>query len=242
MNVTTGGQRRARRRIYLMRHGRVDYFSDEVLKARDHRVARLTEEGRSQAETAGIALAEPVLTRAISSGLTRTRETAEIVLAQRARSPALGADGELEEIRGGTVAFNGRAEAAVAMAAEFARAHEPGARMFDGETFADAQARTVAAIRRVVLADDPSADRGAALVVAHEGVNRLILSWACGAGLAAASAFEQDTCCVNVLDFDLTPDGASISRIIVKAVNITPYNWLKHGMSRTSLEAIFAAD
>ncbi|MBL8560192.1 MAG: histidine phosphatase family protein [Hyphomonadaceae bacterium] len=242
MNVSSGGQRLERRRIYLMRHGRVDYFSDEVLKARDHRVARLTEEGRAQAETAGLALAEPVLTRALSSGLTRTRETAEIVLAQRARAPVLTADGDLEEIRGGTVAFNGRAEAAVAMAAQFARAHEPGARMFDGESFVDAQARAVAAIRRVVLSPEPVAERGATLIVAHEGVNRLILSWACGAGLAAASAFEQDTCCVNVLDFDLTSDGGDIGRIIVKAVNITPYNWLKHGMSRTSLEAIFAAD
>lgn len=93
-----------------------------------------------------------------------------------------------------------------------------------------------------MLAPDPAADRGAALVVAHEGVNRLILSWACGAGLSAASAFEQDTCCVNVIDFDLTEGGGEIGRIIVKAVNITPYNWLKHGMSRTSLEAIFAAD
>lgn len=242
MNIAASSVRRSRRRIYLMRHGRVDYFSDEVLRARDHRVARLTEEGRTQAETAGIALAEPVLTRAFSSGLARTQETAEIVLAQRTHPPALHADPELEEIRGGTVAFNGRAEAAVAMAAEFARAHEPGARMFDGESFADAQARVVAALRRVVLSQEASADRGAALVVAHEGVNRLILSWACGAGLAAASAFEQDTCCVNVLDFDLASDGRDITRIIVKAVNITPYNWLKHGMSRTSLEAIFAAD
>lgn len=238
----TASPRRSRRRLYLMRHGRVDYFSDEVLRARDHRVARLTEEGRAQAETAGIALAEPVITRAVSSGLTRTRETAEIVLAQRTRPPELSDEPDLEEIRGGTVAFNGRAEAAVAMAGEFARAHVPGARMFDGESFAEAQSRSVEAIRRLILVDDPSADRGATLVVAHEGVNRLVLSWACGAGLQAASAFEQDTCCVNVIDFDLAPGGGDISRIIVKAVNMTPYNWLKHGMSRTSLEAIFAAD
>lgn len=234
--------RARRRRLYLMRHGRVDYFSDEVLQARDHRVARLTDEGRMQAQTAGIALAEPVITRALSSGLARTRETAEIVLAQRPGVLALAADGDLEEIRGGTVKFTGRTEAAAAMAGEFAKAHQPGARMFDGESFAEAQQRSVDAVRRLMLAPDPAADRGAALVVAHEGVNRLILSWACGAGLAAASAFEQDTCCVNVIDFDLTEGGAEIGRIIVKAVNITPYNWLKHGMSRTSLEAIFAAD
>lgn len=229
-----------RRRIYLMRHGRVDYFSAEVLEARDHRVARLTEEGRSQAETAGIALSEAHITRAYSSGLRRTRETAEIVLSRLAAAPTLRHDADLEEIRGGTVAFASRSEAASAMAAEFARANRPGACMFAGEAFVAAQSRSVAAIRRIVLAQDESAGNGAALVVAHEGVNRLILSWACEAGLAAAAAFEQDTCCVNVIDFDLA-DG-EIARIIAKAVNITPYNWLKHGMSRTSLEAIFAAD
>ena len=44
-------------------------------------------------------------------------------------------------------------------------------------------------------------------VVAHEGINRLLLSWACGSGLGAMGAFEQDTGCVNVLDFDMTAAG-----------------------------------
>ena len=52
------------------------------------------------------------------------------------------------------------------------------------------------------------------------------------------NAFEQDTGCINVLDFDLTPDG-SIGRTMIKSLNLTPYNWLKHGMNLTSLEAIF---
>ena len=54
-------------------------------------------------------------------------------------------------------------------------------------------------------------------------------------------AFEQDTGCINVLDFDLHTDG-SIERTMIKSVNLTPYNWLKHGMNLTSLEAIFERD
>ncbi len=46
-----------------------------------------------------------------------------------------------------------------------------------------------------------------ALVVAHEGINRLVLSWACGAGLAAMAPFEQDTGSINMLDFDLGVEG-----------------------------------
>jgi probable phosphoglycerate mutase len=78
------------------------------------------------------------------------------------------------------------------------------------------------------------------LVVAHEGINRLVLSWAAGAGLHAMGGFEQDTGCVNVLDFDMK--GNEIERPIIKAVNLTPYNYLKHGMNLTSLEAIFERD
>jgi len=44
-----------------------------------------------------------------------------------------------------------------------------------------------------------------------------------------------------VLDFDMTASG-EIERTMIKSVNLTPYNWLKHGMNLTSLEAIFERD
>ncbi len=63
----------------------------------------------------------------------------------------------------------------------------------------------------------------------------------------ACCSSEQDTGCINVVDFDmaLTHDGKpgpDIRRALIKAVNLTPYNYLKHGMNLTSLEAIFARD
>ncbi len=33
-----------------------------------------------------------------------------------------------------------------------------------------------------------------------------------------------------------------IERALIKAVNLTPYNYVKHGMNLTSLEAIFDRD
>jgi probable phosphoglycerate mutase len=240
--MSSSDPRFGRRRVYLMRHGHVDYFSDKVLRAGDHTIATLTPKGQDQAAAAGAALSETHLDLAISSGYPRTMETLDIVLAEReAPSPPVEVDAAFVELKGGTLKFASRADAAAAMQAEFAAAGEPGARMFNGEAFADAQARSVAALEALLLGRIWKH----ALIVAHEGVNRLILSWAVGAGLSAASAFEQDTACINVLDFDLRADDDGqpvIARRIVKAVNITPYNWLKHGMSRTSLEAIFAAD
>jgi probable phosphoglycerate mutase len=60
----------------------------------------------------------------------------------------------------------------------------------------------------------------------------------------ATNAFEQDTGCINVLDFDMVPGESvpEIARVLIKAVNLTPYNYLKHGMNLTSLEAIFSRE
>jgi probable phosphoglycerate mutase len=228
-----------RRRIYLMRHGHVDYFARHVVETRNTHAVTLTVRGRSEAEAAGSAFAHVRFDRAVCSGLPRTRETAEVVLSSVSEAPPLEIDPDLVELRGGTLPqAKSRADLIRMMNAYFERAHEPGATNHEGgEVFAEAQARAVGAIER--LLDAP--DWHTALVVAHEGINRLILSWACDSGLRAMSSFEQDTGCVNIIDFDLGGSGG-MKRALIKAVNLTPYNYLKHGMNLTSLEAIMQRD
>ncbi len=227
----------ARRRIYLMRHGHVDYLAKHVVAEGAINIVPLTTRGRLQAEAAGKALAHVKFDRAICSGYPRTHETASHVLAAQENPPALEIEPGLVEIEGGKMnpPPSSREELIERMKARFASAGQPGATNLEGgEVYADAQTRAVGAITR--LLSEP--DWHTALIVAHEGINRLLLSWACGAGLNAMGAFEQDTGCINVLDFDLAPDGA-IGRTMIKSLNLTPYNWLKHGMNLTSLEAIF---
>ncbi len=236
-----------RRRIYLMRHGHVDYFGKEIIAAGgDSRVVPLTELGEEQARAAGQALSHVPLDRALSSGLPRTQRTAELVLAGQAEGarPVLTVEEDLQEIHGGDIGpVKSRAEVAARMTYCFEIAGQPGATMFEGgELFADAERRAVNTIERLLR--EPSWTT--MLISAHEGINRLILGWATGNGLNACQAFEQDTACINVLDFDMVPrpsgEGSEIERIMIKAVNLTPYNYVKHGMSMTSLEAIFARD
>lgn len=224
-----------RRRLYLMRHGHVDYFAGHT----DLHAVTLTLRGRSEADAAASAFAHVRFERALCSGLPRTRETAERVLAGVAEPPPLEIDPALVELRGGARPdVKSRAELIRLMNSYFERAHEPGATNLEGgEIFVQAQARAVGALERLLAAPDWHT----ALVVAHEGINRLILSWACGAGLRAMSAFEQDTGCVNIVDFDLGGVG-NVRRALIKAVNLTPYNYLKHGMNLTSLEAIMQRD
>lgn len=233
-----------RRRIYLMRHGHVDYFSPEVVRTRDTRMVTLTERGRLEAQAAGRAFTSVTFDRAICSGLPRTRETAQRVLEQIPGAPDLEIEPAFVELHGGSANVKSRQELVATMSFYFEKAAEPGATMLEGgESFAGAQSRAVDAMRRRLR--EPEWRQ--ILIVAHEGINRLILSWACRAGLSAAGSFEQDTGCINVLDFDMVPSqdsapGPEIARAIVKAVNLTPYNYLKHGMNLTSLEAIFARD
>jgi probable phosphoglycerate mutase len=197
-----------------------------------------------EANAAGRALSPVPFDRAICSGLPRARETAEIVLSSIANPPALEVEPDLAEIHGGRAQVTTRAELVATMAFHFARAAEEGATMLEGgEAFTLAQARAIAVIERILSEPDWSQT----LIVAHEGINRLILSWAAGAGLLATRAFEQDTGCINVVDFDMVPaegekPGPEIERALIKAINLTPYNYLKHGMHLTSLEAIFARE
>ncbi len=235
-----------RRRIYLMRHGHVDYFGKEIRAAGgDFSVVPLTPLGQEQAKAAGIALSHVAFDRAVCSGYPRTQQTAEYVLAAQpaGAAPTLEVDPGLVEIHGGSYGeVKSRAEMAAKMTFHFETADQDGATMLPGgEVFADAMARSVASIER--LLSEP--DWHTMLIAAHEGTNRLILGWASGGGLAAVRSFEQDTACINVLDFDMVPTengGTRIERSMIKAVNLTPYNYAKHGMNMTSLESIFARD
>ncbi len=235
-----------RRRIYLMRHGHVDYFSPEVIASGDFEGVPLTPLGREQAQAAGQALAHVPFDRVICSGLNRTRETAEITISQHEIGPKLKIEIEpgLVELKGST---NGppmtREKLGAALAFQFDGAAEPGARFglgTNGEVFTDALARSTAAIERLLQ----QRDWANILVVAHEGINRVLLGWMTGAGLRGVQAFEQDTACVNILDFDMVPrasgQGVEIARKVIKTLNLTPYNWTKFGMNMTSLERIMA--
>lgn len=235
MTLSTG-----RRRLYLMRHGHVDYFQPGLT---DFTTVQLTDEGRAQAEAAGQALQGVRFDHVFHSGLPRTRQTSELVIAANAAGAGVAPAGlaAFKELRGGVYRTDSREELAARLAFSFDEATEPEAEFLPGgERFADAYDRVVAGFKDLVLEQDWKT----ALLVAHEGVNRLLLGHASGAGLAGIAHFEQDLACINVLDIDVIPEaeGRTIRRILIKAVNITPYDYVKSGLPRTSLEHLFDID
>ncbi len=229
-----------RRRIFLMRHGHVDYFAPDIA---DLRAVPLTDEGRRQAEAARDALHNIEFDIAVCSGLPRTVQTAQIVLSGQAKPPALIVREGLEELKSGRILAATREELAARLAYSFDGAAASGAAFLpDGELFVEAQARIISALEALVFNDKWRT----ALIVAHEGVNRIALGWACSGGLATISSFEQDLGCINLIDIDVTPNntgaGLQIERVLIKALNVTPYDFLKHGLARTSLEHLFDVD
>src|SRR5262249_14239396 len=106
---------------------------------------------------------------------------------------------------------------------------KPDTRFLAGETFASLVDRVLGCFHGLV--QDPSWRH--MLLVAHGGVNRVILAHALGLDLAGFGALEQDPACINILDVD------DAGRWLVRLVNYTPYNPAKNGLEMTTMERLY---
>ncbi|WP_422008000.1 histidine phosphatase family protein [Pyruvatibacter mobilis] len=231
-----------RRRVYLFRHGDVAYVSNDGSIVADPRQVHLTRQGQEEADAMGRMMADVPVDKAVCSGLPRTRQTLARILGDRDLPVEEVPD--LEELR------SDRAQAAYEqggapdpvplpddlseVAYAFLNAHEPGMRYRNGEVFADFEGRVVPAFEGLLKV--PGWHNMA--LVAHGGVNRVLLGWALGTGLKTFGQFEQDTCCLNVLDIDQDPDSLAVRRVLVRAVNATTYDPPKRDRHLTTLEGL----
>ncbi len=118
----------------------------------------------------------------------------------------------------------------------FRNAHEPGARYNGGDSFEEVNSRVVTALEALVAEPDWET----LALVAHGGINRLVIGWAFGTGLQTFAAIDQNTCCLNVIDFDEHPETREIMRKSVRAMNVAVYDVIKEGNHLQSLEQIAA--
>ena len=222
---------RGRRRIYLMRHGEVSYHRPDGSTVFGD--VDLTEEGVHQAKLMRDLLAEVPFDLAVHTGKQRSRRTASLVL--EGRDVTVREVTELEELRGTGLGGLSEDRIEAEFVYGFERAALPGAGFPGGETFAGFQGRIIPAFESLLLSQGWST----LLLVAHGGTNAMILSWVTRGGLEGLGAFEQDAGCVNIIDVDVV-DGEVIRRIL-RAVNVTPYNFVKVGHHFTVAENIARA-
>ena len=197
-----------RRRVYLMRHGAVTYFDETGRPVPSPEAVPLNELGRSQTTAAGKVFAAEniVFDRVIVSGLPRTVETAQRVLAEmpamQERGIALEHWPELQEIRGGKLAEIPEHELAQAFIGAFEGTVSEDRRFLNGESIGEFLDRVIPPIAQLRA----QTDWDTVLLVLHGGTNRAILSHAITGGERVFfGSLAQTAGCINVLDVGEAP-------------------------------------
>ena len=217
-----------RRRLYLMRHGAVDYVDAHGRPVAPNDVP-LTAEGRAQAAAARELLAGVELDRVIASGLPRTVETAEVVAPGR----ELELWPDLREITGARLASIPPEQLEDAFVRAFHGVVPNEKRFLGGETIGELFDRVLPALER--LSADESWDT--VLVVAHGAVNRAILSYALTGERRFLGRFEQAPGCLNVIDVGGAHD---LATWVVRAVNVAPSDLAYRATRLTQMEEYWA--
>jgi probable phosphoglycerate mutase len=218
-----------RRRIYLMRHGSVDYFgrAGEPLPSL---TVSLNEAGRAQADAAGALFAECGVRfdKVITSGLNRTLETASRVLRAARHDLPVEVEPAFEEIRGGRLADIPPDQVRQAFLGAFAGGPDgEHVRFLGGESIGEMLSRVLPAFERVLQRDDWRS----LLMVLHGGVNRALLSRALAGERAFLGRMEQLPACINIVD-------AGPGDLVVRAVNLAPTQWLHQNETMTTMEKL----
>jgi broad specificity phosphatase PhoE len=218
-----------RRRLLLMRHGAVEYFD-----AAGHPVGApddvpLTAAGVAQARAMGAALAKDGvrIDRAVTSGLTRTRSTAAELLGAAGATPPIEHWPQLQEIRGGRLSAIPDAQLTAAFVSAFEGPVPRDVRFLNGESIGELLDRVVPALQRLLA--EPDWDT--ALLVAHGGVNRALLSWFLTGERVFLGGLAQDPGCLNVID--VGPDAATS---VVRVVNFCPIDTLQTASRLSTME------
>jgi probable phosphoglycerate mutase len=211
-----------RRRIYLMRHGRVAYF-DQGRPLPQHNVP-LTPDGREGVRAAAAVLDGIAFDRVITSGLPRTVETAQIV----APDAELESWPELREIESGRLGDIPEEDLERTFVEAWRDVVPEEAQFLGGESIGSLLDRVIPAVDRLI----GETDWDVLLAVLHAGVNRAILSYALTGGRVLLGNLEQSPACVNVLDVG--------DDWVVRAVNITPFDLMHRENRLRTMEELWA--
>lgn len=219
-----------RRRIFLMRHGSVDYFDDDGKPVRPD-IVPLSERGRQQALAAGDEFAKLDLKfdRVIVSGLPRTVETASLALSRMSDAPRMETHHELREIESGKLADLKPQLVEKAFLGAFASTADVDAQFLGGEKVGHFLARVLPQM------DALRADRqwDCVLLVLHGGVNRALLSYLLTGETKLHGGFAQDPGCINAIDV-----GENKHDAILRVVNYAPLDRLQTATRKTTMEEL----
>jgi probable phosphoglycerate mutase len=177
--------------IYLMRHGSI--VGHEVVRFVGQSEVELDDAGRAMAERRRQSLAGVEFSRVVSSDLSRSMDTAEIVSGVEPEIVPELREISLGDWQGRTVESvrEEMPEAFAARGRDIAGFRPPG-----GESFEDLAGRAWPAFEKIM-----NSARLNVLVVAHGGVNRVLLCRMLGMPLNNLFRLGQDYGCLNLIAF-----------------------------------------
>ena len=114
----------------------------------------------------------------------------------------------------------------------YAHAVTPGAAFLRGESWETFRARVVGKLQSLFAEQDWQD----AIIVSHDAVNRVTLSWLMGCHLSQLPILEQDPACLTIVDLDMKR--GIVSGAYIRLLNFTPYEPLKTGDRKTAMERI----
>ncbi len=193
-------------RVIIVRHGQSSYNALKIIQGRcDESV--LTEKGAADAQTVGKALSNLSFDAVYSSPLQRARKTAEVILPYLPGSPELLTPASLMEVDLPLWEKLRRQEVQEKFAQDYRcwkeRPHEfcmnlsstEGTRKHFPVLALYEQAQQ---FWQEILPRHPG---GTILIVAHNGINRCLITSALGIPPELYHSIQQSNCCINVLNF-----------------------------------------
>jgi phosphoserine phosphatase len=206
-------------RLLLVRHGETDWNRQGRFQGQMD--IPLNPTGQQQAQQAATFLADMPLNFAVTSPMLRPKETAEIILKNHPHI-ALALEPDFREISHG--AWEGKLETEIEQGypgeLERWRMQPEAVQMPGGENLQQVWDRSVKAWDNLVtsLRETVSANGNQlGIVVAHDAVNKVILSYVAGAGPEKFWSFKQGNGAVSVIDY--SAEGAPT----LQAMNITTH-------------------
>ena len=199
-----------RKRLYLFRHGEVDYMSSgKVVDDPDQ--VNLTENGRQQALNIDENTKEFTIERIVCSGLPRTIQTGEHIA--KRRGIKIESFPSLKEYQWDPKLLMETDITKFGYLFEDSKAKE----MIGGTEDADEFYKRVIGTLEKIIKEEFS--QIAAFL--HGAVNAAIMCWVNDVDISFASKYDQDHAALNIIDIDISSKG-EIVRKILKRYNIPP--------------------
>ncbi len=205
-------------RLLLVRHGETQWNRDKRFQG-VHDIP-LNDNGKAQAEKAAEFLRETAIDHAVTSPLSRPKETAQIIL-QYHPDVTLDTQVDLTEICHGL--WEGKLEEEIeasfpGMLEDWKNAPET-VQMPEGENLQEVWDRAIACWQQIVKTYSNSDTPKTIMVVAHDAINKVILCYLLGLKPANFWNIKQGNGAVSVIDY---PKGVD-SQPVLQAINITSH-------------------